>query len=116
VIEDALVYKILSRADWAAALAAGEYRGSEHDARDGFIHFSRAHQLAATAAKYFAGRQDLVLLAIDVTALGPALRYEASRGGDLFPHLYATLTLSAVRWSEPLRWQDGAFGWPAKLG
>jgi len=96
-----LIYKLCSRAEWAAAVAAGSYAGSAADARDGFIHFSTAAQLEATAAKYFAGRTDLVLVEVDATRLGPELRFEPSRGGDLFPHLYGVLSLDAVLSSRP---------------
>lgn len=90
------IYKIMAAAEWAAAQTAGVYEGSEHDRRDGFIHFSTGAQAADTAAKYFAGRTDLVLLAVDPTPLGAALTWEPSRGGALFPHLYASLPTSAV--------------------
>ena len=90
------IYKIMTAADWAAAQAAGVYAGSTHDRRDGFIHFSTAGQAAETAAKHFAGQADLMLLAIDPAPLGPALRWEPSRGGALFPHLYVPLPASAV--------------------
>ena len=150
----ATIYKLLTRAEWEAALAEGVYRGSVHDERDGFIHFSTAAQLAGTARKYFAGVPGLVLLAVDVGALnkrpaphpvplplgegtvlhapspiqaspipqgeetaphapravpgsplpggegqgeGSDLRWESSRGGDLFPHLYCDLPLAAVK-------------------
>lgn len=96
------IYKICEQASWRAALAAGEYRGSAVDERDGFIHFSNAAQLAETAAKHFAGQTDLILVAVDGDPLGEHLKWEPSRGGDLFPHLYAALPLSAVRWSRPL--------------
>ena len=90
------IYKIMAAAEWAAAKAAGIYRGSAHDRRDGFIHFSTADQAGETAAKHFAGQAELVLLAIDPVPLGAALRWETSRGGALFPHLYAPLPASAV--------------------
>ena len=70
--------------------------------RDGFIHFSTAEQLAETAAKHFAGQTDLVLVAVDGDTLGALLKWEPSRGGALFPHLYAALPITAVRWSRPL--------------
>ncbi|MCP5431799.1 MAG: DUF952 domain-containing protein [Alphaproteobacteria bacterium] len=92
----AYVYKVAPRADWARAAAERLYRGSADDARDGFIHLSTAEQLAGTLARYFAGREDLVLVAVRSEAVGPALRYEASRGGALFPHLYGPLALDAV--------------------
>jgi uncharacterized protein (DUF952 family) len=95
-MEKQLIYKLCARTEWDAAITAGEYTGSADDARDGFIHFSTAEQVAATAAKYFAGRSDLVLVEIDAAQLGPALRFEPSRGGALFPHLYGILPLCAV--------------------
>jgi uncharacterized protein (DUF952 family) len=96
------IYKICERAQWRAAEAAGQYRGSAVDERDGFVHFSTATQLAETASKHFAKATDLILVAVDTAALGKDLRWEASRGGDLFPHLYAALPLQAVRWARPL--------------
>lgn len=97
-----MIYKILSRSEWDAALACGEYTGSPDDARDGFIHFSSANQLAVTAAKYFTGKRDLLLVAVDEATLGAALKWEPSRGGDLFPHLYAPLQTSHARWTISL--------------
>ena len=96
------IYKICEQKAWRAAEAAGAFRGSDVDQRDGFIHFSTAAQAAETAAKHFAGQHGLVLVAVDGDALGPALKWERSRGNDLFPHLYAALPLSAVRWARPL--------------
>jgi uncharacterized protein (DUF952 family) len=96
------IYKICERAQWRAAEAAGQYRGSSVDERDGFIHFSTATQLAETVSKHFARATDLMLVAVDVATLGSELRWERSRGGDLFPHLYAVLPLRAVRWTRPL--------------
>lgn len=78
------------------------YRGSAADLRDGFIHFSTAAQLAGTLVKHFAQQRDLILVAVDANTLGPALKWEASRGGDQFPHLYGDLPLTAVRWTRPL--------------
>ena len=96
------IYKICERDAWRAAEAAGAFRGSDVDQRDGFIHFSTAAQVAETAAKHFANQSGLMLVAVDGEALGPALKWERSRGGDLFPHLYAALPLSAVRSAQPL--------------
>jgi len=96
------IYKICDRAEWHAAERAGHYGGSAVDRRDGFIHFSTAAQLAETAARHFAGRTDLMLVAVDSDALGLSLKWETSRGGALFPHLYAALPLKAVRWVRPL--------------
>jgi uncharacterized protein (DUF952 family) len=98
----ATIYKICERALWLAAEAAGEFRGAGVDERDGFIHFSTASQLAETAAKHFARQSGLMLLAVDAEALGAKLKWEVSRGGELFPHLYAALPLAAVSWARPL--------------
>ena len=97
-----IVYKICTRAAWQEAIRHGAFRGSADDRRDGFIHFSAAHQLAETARKYFHGQHDLVLVSIDPATLGPALRWEPSRGGALFPHLYGPLPMRAVKWMRPL--------------
>ncbi len=96
------VYKIVPQALWREAEAAGVFAGAPVDAADGFIHFSTAAQVKETAAKHFAGQRDLLIAAIDAGALGPALRYEPSRGGALFPHLYGPLPLAAVAWVRPL--------------
>ena len=97
-----VVYKIVATEEWAKAQAAGVFTGAAIDRADGFIHFSTAEQAPETAAKWFAGRSDLTLVAIDADALGDALRWEPSRGGALFPHLYAGLPMSAVVSSRPL--------------
>lgn len=86
-----LIYKILPSAEWDAALARGRFDGSAIDLKDGFIHFSAADQWAETLAKHFAGQTDLLLVAVEADALGPGLKWEASRGGALFPHLYGVL-------------------------
>ena len=96
------IYKICERAAWQDAEKLGLYRGSAVDRRDGFIHFSSAAQLGETAARHFAGQRDLMLVAVDGGALGAALKWEASRGGALFPHLYDTLPIAQVRWARPL--------------
>jgi uncharacterized protein (DUF952 family) len=113
----ATIYKLLTRAQWGATQEEGVYRGSAHDKRDGFIHFSTAAQLAETAQKHFPGVADLVLLAVDVRCLlDKSLRFEPSRGGDLFPHLYAPLPISAVKslTAVPLA-EDGTPILPADL-
>ncbi|MEN3385630.1 MAG: hypothetical protein V7608_5674 [Hyphomicrobiales bacterium] len=97
-----IIYKISDVALWNEAEHAGVFTGAPVDVADGFIHFSTAAQAAETAARHFAGRSDLVLVAVDADALGAGLRHEPSRGGALFPHLYGTLALSAVRWVKPL--------------
>lgn len=96
------IYKICERGRWQAAEAERAFHGSADDIRDGFIHFSTAGQLAETAARHFAGQTDLILVAVDNGLLGPQLKWEPSRGGALFPHLYAPLPLEAVRWVRPL--------------
>jgi uncharacterized protein (DUF952 family) len=98
------IYHIGPREDWEAAKAAGHYEGSPQDRADGFIHFSTAEQVEDSAAKHRTGQPGLVLLAVDPEALGDSLRWEASRGGALFPHLYGVLPLAALRdvWELPL--------------
>ena len=95
------IYKICSASEWRDAERAGVFSGSDVDCRDGFIHFSSAEQAAETAAKHFAGERDLVLVSVDAANLGKRLRWETSRGGALFPHLYGALELSTVRRVEP---------------
>lgn len=97
-----LIYKIFRRAEWNAFRAAGETRGAPVDLKDGFIHFSTAAQVAETAAKHFATESDLVLVAFNAEALGGALKWEPSRGGALFPHLYRVLRLDEVLWDKSL--------------
>lgn len=97
-----MIFKIISEAQWAEAQAAGVFEGSEVDRADGYIHFSGEDQLAETARKHFAGREDLVLLSVDAEALGPLLRWEPSRGGALFPHLYAPLDVARVLGAKPM--------------
>lgn len=97
-----LIYKIFRAAEWAAFRAAGETRGAPIDVSDGYIHFSTAVQAAETAAKHFAGEDGLVLVALNSHALGGDLRWQPSRGGQLFPHLYRTLDLREVLWHRPL--------------
>jgi uncharacterized protein (DUF952 family) len=97
-----IIYKICDTPHWRAAEAAGTFRGAAIDERDGYIHLSTAAQVGETAARHFAGAGDLTLVAVDASALGTALKWEPSRGGDLFPHLYAALPMSAVVWVRPL--------------
>jgi uncharacterized protein (DUF952 family) len=90
------IYKICPASNWREAERQGSYRGSPDDARDGFIHFSTAAQLEGTLKKHYTGQTGLFLVAVDADLLGDALRWEPSRGGDLFPHLYGPLDLGAV--------------------
>ncbi len=96
------IYKICRAAEWAEAERLGVFAGSDVDRRDGYIHFSTAEQAGETAAKYFAGLDDLMLVAVDAERLGPSLRWEPARGGALFPHLYGKLPVAAALWVEPL--------------
>ena len=98
----ALIFKIVGADEWRAAEAAGVFLGAGIDRQDGFIHFSTASQAPETAAKWFAGRGDLMLVAVDAEALGRELRWEPSRGGALFPHLYGALPLALIAWARPL--------------
>jgi uncharacterized protein (DUF952 family) len=97
-----LIFKIFRRPEWNAFRSAGQTRGAPVDLADGFIHFSTVEQVAETAAKHFAAESDLVLVAVDADRLGPALKWEAARGGALFPHLYGPLTRDAVVWDKSL--------------
>jgi uncharacterized protein (DUF952 family) len=97
-----LIYKICPRPLWQEAERDGVFRGAPVDRADGYIHFSTDAQVRETAAKHFAGQDDLLLIAVEAEALGPALKWEPSRGGALFPHLYGELSLRSVRWVKPL--------------
>lgn len=97
-----LIFHMCRDAEWQAALAAGRYDGSSQDQADGFIHFSDARQLPGSAAKHRAGQSGLLLLTVDADALGDALKWEASRGGQLFPHLYGALLPGQVLRADPL--------------
>lgn len=115
-----VAYKLVDQDEWAAARGAGAYGGSAVDRADGYIHMSTAAQLAETARRHYAGRDGLLLVEVDTAALGEALRWEPSRGGDLFPHLYGPLPLSAAVSERGLSvaqdgtpvFEDGAAGWP----
>jgi uncharacterized protein (DUF952 family) len=112
----ALIFKICPQALWRQAEEAGEFAGAPVDEADGFIHFSTAAQVRETARRHFSGADDLLLIAVDADALGGVLRWEPSRGGQLFPHLYGRLPLSAVRSVEPLRLgADGNHAFPATI-
>jgi uncharacterized protein (DUF952 family) len=112
----ALIYKICSSALWREAETLGRFEGSPLDRVDGFVHFSTAAQAPETAARHFAGGRDLLIVAVDEALLGEGLRYEPSRGGDLFPHFYGHVPLSAVRWVKllPLG-KDGHHRFPDEM-
>ena len=101
-VEMSTIYKICNVAMWRDAERAGKFCGSPVDIKDGFIHFSTAEQAVETAAKHFAGQSDLVLVSVDAAKLGDQLKWEPSRGGALFPHLYGELDAAAVTKVEPL--------------
>jgi uncharacterized protein (DUF952 family) len=109
------IYKILDKTDWAILRKSGRFEGSADDKRDGFIHLSTAAQLRGTAAKHFSGRGDLALLEIEAERIGDALRWEPSRDGLLFPHLYGVLMQDMVVLSRPLPWDGITHLFPAGL-
>ena len=105
-----LIFKICHCAEWELAKREGLYAGSAKDREDHFMHFSTSQQVMDTLERHYAGAGDLVLVAVDPKTLGHALKYEPSRGGALFPHLYGTLPLTFVKWVKPIRrGVDGAF-------
>ena len=116
---DTLIYTLVRACDWEAVERLGHYRGSEDDRRDGFLHFSTAAQVRASAAKHRAGIADLLLVEVEAAALGESLRFEPATGGrrpGLFPHLYGALPLSAVRSVTPLPLgPDGQHVFPAGI-
>lgn len=97
-----IIYKIVAADLWQAAEKTGSFAGAGIDLADGFIHFSTGAQAKRTAELHFHSQPNLLLVAVDGSSLGEALKYEASRGGDLFPHLYAPLPLTSVLWVRPL--------------
>ncbi len=112
--DSGLIYKIVPEALWPAAVAAGRFEGAGVDLADGYIHFSTAAQVPETAARHFSGMADLLLVAVAADDLSEDLRWEPSRGGALFPHLYRPLQLSAVRWTAALPLgPDGRHVFPA---
>ena len=112
-----LIFKICHHDEWKDATRAGRYDGTAKDREDGFLHFSTSEQLIGTLERYYADADDLVLVAVDPKALGDALKWEKSRDGALFPHLYGTLELSAVKWTGEIgRETEGRFTLPSPLG
>ena len=113
-------YKLVDAREWRGALEDGAYAGSVVDLADGYIHMSTGAQLAETARRHFTGRTDLMLVAVDLSRLGPALKWEPSRGGELFPHLYGPLPTEAavearrlsVDEAGVMRFEDGKIRWP----
>jgi uncharacterized protein (DUF952 family) len=108
-----VIYKIFRAAEWQALRSEGATRGAPIDIAEGYVHFSTTSQAAETAAKHFVGEADLFLLAIETDRLGDALKWEVSRGGAEFPHLYRNLKIADVAWAQPLPLRDGAHQFPA---
>ncbi|MDA8966285.1 DUF952 domain-containing protein [Planktomarina temperata] len=110
-----MIYKIFRAVEWQALQTQGETLGAPVDIADGYIHFSTAQQAQDTADKHFANAENLFLAAVETDALGPAIKWEVSRGGAKFPHLYATLKLTNVLWCQPLPLVDGRHKFPEGL-
>lgn len=110
-----LIYKIFRADEWAALQAAGETSGAPIDVADGYVHFSTATQAAETAAKHFAGAEGLTLLACDADAMGDDLKWEVSRGGAEFPHLYRNIRTTDVVWAKPLPLVEGTHQFPEEM-
>ena len=110
-----LIYKLFRTPEMAGFVAASVTAGAPVDVADGFVHFSTAGQLAETAARHFTAEDGLWLLACDPAALGPALRWEPSRGGALFPHLYRPLARADLVWARPLPRGTGGHVFPDGL-
>jgi uncharacterized protein (DUF952 family) len=106
------IFKIIDAEAYEAAKAGGVFQGAAIDIKDGYIHFSTAEQVRETARIHFASRTDLMLVAVAAAPLGPALKWEPSRGGQLFPHLYAPLAMSDVVWAKPLPWNGRVHVFP----
>ena len=111
---ESLIYKVVSRDDWEAARKGGVFKGVSIDLQDGYIHFSTHAQVRETVAKHFAGRQDLLIVAVEAESL-EQIKWEPSRGGDLFPHLYDDLHFSSVVWEEDLPLEEGGHRFPSQM-
>jgi len=113
-VSELFAFKILTRAQWEELRKQGSFVGAPVDLVDGYIHMSSRTQVAETAAKHFAGQDDLILAMVDLAALGGAVKWEVSRGNALFPHLYGSLPLSAVTTHAKLKLgEDGKHIFPA---
>ena len=110
-----LIYKLVSRSAWLEALRAGRFEGSATDRADGYMHFSTGDTVRETAARHFRGEDDLLLVAVEADRLGSALKWEVSRGGALFPHLYVPLDVSEAAWTRPLPLVDGQHAFPDEV-
>jgi uncharacterized protein (DUF952 family) len=107
------IFKIVSQAAWREAVSAGVFSGASIDLADGYIHFSDQAQVMETAQKHFSGQDGLLLVAFDAAVFGDALKWEASRGGALFPHLYDKLDPHLALWAKPLLWSGSQHEFPA---
>ncbi len=110
-----LIYKIFRADEWATLQANGESDGAPIDVSDGYVHFSTAAQAAETAAKHSAGVEGLFLLACDADAMGDDLKWEVSRGGALFPHLYRKIRMTDVVWARPLPFDGQSHQFPEEM-
>jgi uncharacterized protein (DUF952 family) len=110
-----MLFKITSKPEWQAAVDAGQFTGSALDLKDGYIHLSTAAQTRETARLHFAKQENLLLVAIAEGTVAGALKWEPSRGGQLFPHVYATLDPKAILWAEPLPWNGAAHDFPTEF-
>jgi uncharacterized protein (DUF952 family) len=110
-----IIYKITSINEWSAAVARGKFTGSPLDVKDGYIHLSTAEQARDTARLHFSGQTDLLLVAILESSVSAHLKWEASRGGKLFPHVYATLDPNSALWVKPLLWDGVAHIFPTEF-
>ncbi len=108
-----LIFKIVSDSAWREALAAGVFHGAAIDLADGYIHFSDSTQAVETAQRHFAGQHGLLLVAFEAAQFGAELKWETSRGGALFPHLYGTLDPTTALWAKPLPWNGTVHDFPA---
>lgn len=115
ITQPMLIFKIFRTPEWADLRRTGTTQGAPVDLADGFIHFSTLDQAPETAARHFAGVADLMLVAVEADDLGEALKWEPSRGGAFFPHLYRDLTLQDVRWAQPLPLENGMHQFPPGL-
>ena len=107
-----VIYKIVSELQWREGERSGLFTGAPVDTADGFIHFSAVDQVKETAERHFAAQAGLLLVAVSTERLGDQLRWEPSRGGQLFPHLYGPLAMDAVVWVKPLPFSDGRHSFP----
>jgi uncharacterized protein (DUF952 family) len=111
----AVFYKITTEAEWAVAVAKGVFAGAALDLKDGYIHLSTSDQARETARLHFGGQESLVLVAVPENAVAVALKWEASRGGQMFPHVYATLDPASALWVKPLPWNGAGHDFPKEF-